>query len=86
MFIACDKLEVECSSVLTWCCIQCNVGYPPQQQPLMTQQNYPAPPPGSYPTQPQPAMPLPSSYPTQQLPTQSADPNAPPNYASGKSS
>jgi len=51
------------------------------------QQNYAAPHPGSYPTQPQLTMTqqaYPGSYPAQQMPTQSSDPNAPPSYAAGK--
>jgi len=93
------KQPQECSfcHVQWWSCtvvyVCINAGYPPPQQPMMTQQNYPSAPPGTYPTQPQPTMqqqsypaPPSGSYPTQQLPSQSADPNAPPNYAVGKSS
>jgi len=71
-------------------CGECYVaGYLPQQQPLLPAQNYPAPPPGSYPTQPTmpqysyPTAP-PGSYPTQPMTIHSADPNAPPSYAAGK--
>jgi len=83
-----SKQRQECSFChIQWCSYH-YTGYPAQQQPLMPpQQNYAPPPPGLYPTQPQPAVPqhsYPGSYPAQQMPTQSADPNAPPSYAAGK--